>query len=65
MPHCFFCGEDLREGGKSHQFFCLRCRATFLAENDSEGCIVRMQVQGCGAEDCCQSKRQAGTILPE
>ncbi len=52
--HCFFCGAQLRGTSDAVRWLCLQCGGAFSAERDSEGCVIRMQVQGCGAEECCQ-----------
>ena len=54
---CFFCGGGLEAGKASGSFACGKCRASFRAETDPEGCVIRLEVAGCGADDCCRQSK--------
>lgn len=55
-PRCFFCGEELKAGGRQGGFRCERCRAIFRAQTDPEGCVIGLAVEECGAEECCRHR---------
>ena len=57
--HCFFCGAGLEAGQPPDRFRCLKCGAVFQAETDPEGCVLRLQVSECGAEECCRHRPNA------
>lgn len=55
--YCFFCGQALTNKDNPTTFICLGCRAVFSAQRDDSGCVIQMEVQGCGTPDCCRQKK--------
>ena len=55
---CFFCGEELKAGAQPERLRCGKCRADFLAKIDPEGCLLSLEVEGCGADDCCRHRKE-------
>ncbi len=60
-PRCFFCGEELQAGSRPDQLRCGKCRADFRSKTDPEGCLLSLEVEGCGADDCCRHKNRDGS----
>ena len=56
-PRCLFCGEELKPGRRLDLLRCGRCRADFRAKIDPEGCVLALEVEGCGADDCCRHRK--------
>ncbi|MBI3457497.1 MAG: hypothetical protein HY002_17090 [Candidatus Rokubacteria bacterium] len=54
---CCFCGSALRRERRTGRLACPGCRARFRVEQDPEGCVIGLEVAGCGTPACC---RQAG-----
>ena len=54
---CFFCGQKLRPAKTAGRFTCGKCGAGFRAEKDPGGCVLRLEVIGCGAEECCRKRK--------
>jgi len=54
---CFFCGSELESGKDAGGFRCLKCRAQFRAETDTQGCVLRLEVAECGADECCRQSK--------
>ena len=55
--HCFFCAQRLRPQKTARRWACSGCGALFQAEQDPEGCVVRLEVSGCGTPDCCRHEK--------
>ena len=56
-PRCFFCGEDLKPGVQPDKFRCAGCKALFRARVDPEGCVLALEVDECGADECCRHRK--------
>ncbi len=54
---CFFWGSEWKAGGLPGAFQCAKCRAQFRAETDPEGCVLRLEVAECGADECCRHRK--------
>jgi len=54
--YCCFCGGALtvrKDTGR-----CSRCQAVFRLTFDRSGCLLRLEVQGCGTPECCQLEKR-------
>ena len=58
-PKCFFCGGDLAATAPKDRYRCGKCGADFRSEKDAQGCVLRLEVVGCGAEECCRHRKDS------
>ena len=55
---CFFCGNGLEPDKTPERFLCGKCKAQFQAWTDPEGCVIRLEVAECGADECCRHRKE-------
>lgn len=53
---CLFCGKPLRR--RATKWHCAGCRAIFRLCRNTRGCVVRLELDNCGAGPaCCQQQK--------